>query len=594
MISFDWDRIRELWWKSISRFPLSYLFSILTAISLLILIRDASNRVEWIRIFSSSILFYPVSIAVQLWIESGKISKLNKIFIHIAVLGLASVWYFFSPDHDVNSFRYLFILLIISSHCSVLVLPFLNQKSESGFWVFNQELLMSWILGLCYGLIIALGIEAAVVAIEYLFDVRWYSEIYLDVFVVMFAVFSTSYFSSNIPDSLVQSIEDFDYKKTYQVFIKFILIPLVILYFLILYAYGLKILFQWELPKGWLGSLCLGFSSLGILVYLLSHRMPEWDGAALIRNYKKYFISSLIPVVILLGISIGVRILEYGLTEQRYLVLLFTLWTSSLLVYHLILGKSDLRYYPLTIMIISVLASFGPLGIHKVSLQSQTKQLTHFCEFNQLIENGFWKPSNHLSEKDYNRLANLLNYLNDKNALDPWIDKISDSVARKEILAADRFMQIQKMLEFISPVRNPGDNTTEYLQYFPPSDKNFEVSFDQWEIADIQCDPWYNYEGKKSLQSFFISENEEDLIYVSRSGETIKLHIIDSLKAKHAGFKSYNISSQTDLEKGVNFYYTLEGISVILIPRTYSIEKFGDTYKIKQFGLWKIQIITQN
>jgi len=52
-------------------------------------------------------------------------------------------------------------------------------------------------------------------------------------------------------------------------FLFFALIPLVLLYIIILYAYSFKIIFQWELPKGWVSYLVTALALLGFLVQVI-------------------------------------------------------------------------------------------------------------------------------------------------------------------------------------------------------------------------------------------------------------------------------------------------------------------------------------
>ncbi|MBK9634277.1 MAG: DUF4153 domain-containing protein [Bacteroidetes bacterium] len=49
------------------------------------------------------------------------------------------------------------------------------------------------------------------------------------------------------------------YPKDYEFFAQFILMPLVIIYLVILYLYGGKIIFQGHLPIGWVSNLILTF-----------------------------------------------------------------------------------------------------------------------------------------------------------------------------------------------------------------------------------------------------------------------------------------------------------------------------------------------
>jgi len=532
---------------------------------------------------------FPLSITAQLWYESEQRPNYWRYISYLLVIGIGIGWYLLFTDQNDLSLIYLFFLLWVASIASIMVVPFIKNISPTGFWVFNQELFMSSILGVSYSLLIALGIEAGIVAIEYLFDVNWYNEIYLDVLILMLTLFSTFFLISNIPLSFIQSTEEFDYKKTYQIIVKFILIPLVILYFLILYSYGIKILLIWDLPKGWLGSLGLGFSSIGVLAYLLSHRMTDWDDSRMLYYYKKYFIVSLIPVIALMTIALVHRIKDYGFTEDRYLVGIVTFWLFSLVLYHLLFRKSDLRYYPLSIGIGALLFSFGPQGINNFPLESQKNQLKSLAIEKNIMENDIWKTGQTLSTKDYYRFSDILQYLQQRNALDPWIEKIEDSTTKQSILNADDYSKVDKLLNYLSPQSLSLNNETKYIEYNPNVEQNFTLNMDAMQISDIHCFPISNYNESKLQNSFYINETEDDIIFITKNGEKKNLHFLDSLNKYHQEYTNPERKETNESVIAIGFKYNEGDLNFTIVPRRYTIERIGIKNKITQCNIWYIQ-----
>ncbi|MBK7810188.1 MAG: DUF4153 domain-containing protein [Saprospiraceae bacterium] len=571
------------------RFPLVTIVSILISYCILVLVREPKDHENWVRILSSCLLMFPLAITSQLWFEAEQRPNFWRYISNLIVIGIGIGWYLLFTDQKDLSLIYLFFLLWIAAIASMVVVPFIKNISPTGFWVFNQELFMSSILGVFYSLLIALGIEAGIVAIEYLFDVKWYNEIYLDVLLLMLTLFSTFFLISNIPLSFVQSTEEFDYKKTYQIIVKFILIPLVILYFLILYSYGIKILLIWDLPKGWLGSLCLGFSSIGVLAYLLSHRMNDWDDSRLLYYYKKYFIASLIPVIALMTIALVHRIKDYGFTEDRYLVLIVTIWLFSLVLYHLLFRKSDLRYYPLSIGIGALLFSFGPQGINSLPLESQMSQLRSLAIEKNVMKNDHWLIGQTLPEKEYYRLSNILYYLQDRNALDPWIEKIEDSTIRQSILLVEDHSKVDKLLNYLSPKSLIQNAETKYIEYNPGLEQKFTLNLDSMQISDIHCFPISNYNESKLQNSFYINESEDDIIFITKNGEKKNLHFLDSISKYHPEYTNPERKETNESVIAIGFKYNQKDLNFTIVPRRYTIEKIGIKNKITQCNIWYIQ-----
>ena len=111
--------------------------------------------------------------------------------------------------------------------------------------------------------------------------------------------------------------------------VKFVLVPLLLVYTAILYAYAVKIALAWELPKGTLGSLVVGYLLVGAATLLLGYPSRESGGA--LRPPVLALLGGLAALpVVLLFIAVGRRIADYGVTEQRYLMVLVGVWALIL------------------------------------------------------------------------------------------------------------------------------------------------------------------------------------------------------------------------------------------------------------------------
>ena len=116
-----------------------------------------------------------------------------------------------------------------------------------------------------------------------------------------------------------------------EIIVDYVLTPALLIYSVILYAYMLRILIQWELPEGGVAYLVGGFIGVALVCRLLQTLVTkphfEW--------FYRYFPYVAVGPLILLWIGIARRIGEYGLTEMRmYLAavsLLLTLFTLFLL-----------------------------------------------------------------------------------------------------------------------------------------------------------------------------------------------------------------------------------------------------------------------
>ena len=95
--------------------------------------------------------------------------------------------------------------------------------------------------------------------------------------------------------------------------------PLAGLYALILLTYGLKILATGVWPQGVVVWMVLGYMAFGVVAYVLTYPLRS-QYAWLRKIHLAYFISLLLFSFLLFA-SIGMRVSQYGLTTERYLVI---------------------------------------------------------------------------------------------------------------------------------------------------------------------------------------------------------------------------------------------------------------------------------
>src|SRR5699024_5571330 len=137
--------------------------------------------------------------------------------------------------------------------------------------------------------------------------------------------------------------------KPLEVFVKNILVPLLLLYFVILYLYAFKIMIDWELPKGWVSSLISVLAVLGFVIHIVIYPVRKTHSSLLLRRFHPWFFILLAQLILLLFIAVGKRLNEYGFTEARYLLLALSFWILSMILYFLFSKKKELRILPISV-----------------------------------------------------------------------------------------------------------------------------------------------------------------------------------------------------------------------------------------------------
>lgn len=165
-----------------------------------------------------------------------------------------------------------------------------------------------------------------------------------------------------------------------------ILTPLILIYALILLAYGLKIIMEGSLPKGEIAQLTTPFLLIGTLNWLVLEP-PFIQGRVLAKLFRKTWFWLSIPVAILLAIAIGVRIGNYGLTIERIAILFIVFWSLGLGLWFTLRPERyrDIRFIPgLAAMLAFIAAIIGPI----VSVVNQEKRLGHYLKKSGVVVEG--------------------------------------------------------------------------------------------------------------------------------------------------------------------------------------------------------------
>jgi hypothetical protein len=237
---------------SFIRFPLVLSWVSLGSIFLIILLATDDNNLidKYENVTYTLILGVSWTIGVQFLSESFKHSGLSRfVYKVLCVSGLGLFFYyleFIEEDFsDVALSRWL--LLLLAGHVFVIFSPFIKSWHSRKFWNYLKAMAYALVRSLIYCLVLFIGLSLAIIALEFLFDAEFNSYIYLQNFIFCLGIVNTFIFLSDFPK--VEDLEeDIDFNKAIEVLILYILIPLSLLYIVIVYAYALKILFQWELP----------------------------------------------------------------------------------------------------------------------------------------------------------------------------------------------------------------------------------------------------------------------------------------------------------------------------------------------------------
>lgn len=406
------------------RFPTTMLTAFIgVVVSILAIENTMGNREDLFRTWMVAQLGLALLTGLTAYAESAGWATRRKLILQgLGLVLLAGYeWYLQKqPEEGFDTIELLrFTFFLIAAHMFASVAPYLNRRAVSDFWEFNRELFANFVVGATFTLIIHSGLSLAILAMDLLFDLDIDSLIYARLFIVLAGIFNTTYFLYHFPQKYEFETEDASYNAVFRNLCKYILIPIVVLYFVILYAYGARIVASGSLPKGYISSLVIGFSVAGIFAYLLNFYLPEYDSSLIVRLYKKWFWPVLLPLTALLFVAIEKRISDYGVTEPRYVVFTTGIWLAVACLYFLFSKTDNIKFIPISLGLTCLIVAMGPWSAFAVSEHSQVNHLRVRLEPNGRWENGKIKQSNQpITPGEVYQVESVLYYFESRGKLE--------------------------------------------------------------------------------------------------------------------------------------------------------------------------------
>jgi hypothetical protein len=332
-------------------------------------------------------------VAADLYVEANGRSQAARIalwlcgIVVIAVLFKFSWEIWFLPPLLIGA---LLLLVGLAAHLG-------RGESNSTFWLFNHRLWLGALLALAGGVLLGAGLSAIHATLNLLFGLdlssRWLERIWTVslgfIAPVSFLAFAPRRFNDKITE---REEQDFTMRAA-AALVKFVLVPLLLVYTAILYAYAVKIALAWELPKGTLAAMVVAYLFVGAVTLLLGFPSRD-EGGPLLRFFWRHWVLLVALPVVLLFIAVSRRIADYGLTEERYMIVLVGVWALILAGIRIARGPDfDLRLLPGVLALLLIAASFGPGGAIGFSVMSQKAELASILAAKNMLAGGRFVPA---------------------------------------------------------------------------------------------------------------------------------------------------------------------------------------------------------
>ncbi|ERM82401.1 hypothetical protein P872_17970 [Rhodonellum psychrophilum GCM71 = DSM 17998] len=446
------------------RFPLSLFVAVLATGLAISLVHEKNDWVNLTRLnlMLTAALGIPLYFSVGVLSEKKILKGIQKPLGYlVATLVLILIFLNFpvrdAPENTHAPYiRYIVYFLAI--HLVVAFSPYLANKDLNVFWNYNKVLFIRLVTGAFYSFVLFLGLTLALGAVHLLFKLNITPEFYLRLFLVVVGIFNTWFFLSGIPEDFSKSESESNFPRELKVFSQYLLLPLLSVYLVILYAYGAKIILTWDWPSGIVTYMIIAVSILGVFTNLLLFPFQNSENNLWMKKFFKVYYFLLVPLIVLLFVAVGIRVGQYGITVNRYIIILLGIWLS-LISFYFILGFKNLKTIPISLSLFMLIGSFGPWGMFAISEKSQLNRLKTMLEGSGILREGkiqnevIWDMDTKgnlqgeklgniqkIKPKDLGEVSSILKYLGDFHGfgkLKRWFDQdlsqlISQASANKE------------------------------------------------------------------------------------------------------------------------------------------------------------------
>ncbi|MDD3840218.1 MAG: DUF4153 domain-containing protein [Clostridia bacterium] len=406
--------------RSLKRFPVTILFSISVCIMLITIseiepIYDENLRDILIRTTMIFALGIPLSLCIKLFLERKHAKKLPELVKYYGGGALILILYYSFLLNELNMVsitRYAAVTLAL--YLGFLYIPYLPKKKR--FEMYIIKICTSFFTTVIYSVVLFLGLTAILFTVDNLLGIHIEEKAYYYTWLLVVCIFAPSYFLTGVPDKDERFTKE-SYSKLLRILILYIVMPLLSVYTCILYIYFIKIIVTRQWPVGMVSHLVLWYSV--IVAAVLFFIAPIRDTNKWADRFSKWFPKIIIPVLIMMFISMGIRINAYGVTENRYYVIVLGLWVFGIMVYLSLVKNPKNIVLPVVLSAIAIVSVFGPLSSYSISKMSQNNRLGKILIRNNMVMNGGVQAApDNISSEDKDEVSRILDYFSRNHTLD--------------------------------------------------------------------------------------------------------------------------------------------------------------------------------
>jgi len=334
--------------------------------------------------------------------------------IYSAITFVISIIFFVEYLRTNDYYNIYYFTLIPISIVLFLLIPILKKKENKEKYL--QSVFSNFVITGIFAAVLWIGVEIILTTVNYLFfnsGDSLFFRLTMYSFWFITEVFGVSLFLSLLkkPDD---NIENYEFPFIFNLLIKFVIIPLIIIYTGVLYIYMMKVLISMHLPKGLISHLVLWYTAFSVAVMILITPFTQKD--KFFENFKKYFPYFSIPLIFASLFAVFQRTYQYGITENRYYVLISIFWLLFCMI--LYIRKMNITGIFISLITCLVISVYTPLSAKNVSNFSQSQRLKRMLvKYGALKDGKISKITQKLNNSEGSQIYTTLQYISDNSTI---------------------------------------------------------------------------------------------------------------------------------------------------------------------------------
>ena len=505
--------------KCVKRFPAPFTFTTALALFLVFIIVTEPYNKDCL-VFS---FFYflsvglVLSLTLALWSEEVKEdNKTNSIQIGAYAILLADTIYLYSTEFGESQATETFLMhasILLALTLALFLISFRKERNDIASWNFTLRLLLSFAVCELIGFVLWGGLSLLLASMNWLFSVDLGEKCYIVTGVLVAFYLPSLLFLGRIPEGE----EKHDRTPLRSAFLgnimRYIFVPLEGLYALVLYAYAIRIIAQWELPNGYVSWLVIASMAgciaieIGLYPIRQSERRPIDEKIACILPLV------LMPLLLLMTVGIIRRFIDYGVTIPRLYLITLNLWFYAVCLGLYLTRARRIHWLSISFAALFLLTSALPINYSNFTRRHLLR------EVRQLI--GPTGASMPLTPQAY--------------------DELMQSLPREQAASISsklQYIESQFNKESISSVVKQKNRSILFEDYIKKAESGQDISYIYGEAADVAID---------IPQGFTRLEERHFNIEISKDQKQAELsvakdngEVIDTLVVDISELKSYS------------------------------------------------------